>query len=58
LTTAKLSSDYQQSEKKFDGTEPIKGLGANFTAWGTRFMRDIVIAQHISLDFGGEAKAK
>jgi hypothetical protein len=35
----------QLSIKKFDGTETYKGLGANFTEWGTKFTRQIAIAQ-------------
>ena len=31
--------------KKFDGTETYKGLGADFTELGTKFMRQIAIAQ-------------
>jgi hypothetical protein len=31
--------------KKFDGEEVYKGLGPNFTEWGTHFMRRIAIAQ-------------
>jgi hypothetical protein len=31
--------------KKFDGTEPYKGLGASFAEWGTKFMRHIAMAQ-------------
>ena len=31
--------------KKFDGSEPYKGLGANFAEWGTKFMRHISMAQ-------------
>jgi hypothetical protein len=31
--------------KKFDGEEVYKGLGPNFTEWGTYFMRQIAIAQ-------------
>jgi hypothetical protein len=27
--------------KKFDGSEPYKGLGANFAEWGTKFMRQL-----------------
>jgi hypothetical protein len=31
--------------KKFDGSEPYKGLGANFAEWGTKFLRHIAMAQ-------------
>jgi hypothetical protein len=31
--------------KKFDGEEIYKGLGPNFRAWGTHFIRRISIAQ-------------
>jgi hypothetical protein len=45
------------SIKKFDGTETYKELGANFTEWGTMFMRQIAIA-HVNSGFWWQPEDK